>query len=84
MIPAEIKSGQRARLCVTEDGHGYFYGTVADFDGQDVLMSMDSGSVILVPWWEIVQTTDPPRSLDPVDRLASLLMESLLFPPSTR
>ena len=79
MISSDIHAGCRARLTVTEDGHGYFYGTVSDFDGETVLMEMDSGSVILVPWWELVATDDAPEDLDPVDRLAAILMEQTLF-----
>ncbi len=78
MIPSEITIGHRARLCVTTDGHGYFYGTVEDFAGDDVLMQMDSGSTILVPWYEIIGTDEPRRSLDPAQKLEALLMEWLL------
>ena len=84
MIPSEIISGTRARLCVTKDGHGYFYGTVSDFDGKQALMEMNSGSVILVLWWELVATDDPPKRLDPVDRLASILIEQALFGDQAR
>ena len=80
MVPAEIHIGCRARLCITDDGHGYFYGTVKEFDGERALLEMDSGSVIRVPWWELVGTEEPPRKLDPVQKLEALLMEGLLFP----
>ena len=84
MIPAEISVGRRARLCVTDDGHGYFYGTIAEIDSEHVVMQMDSGAIILVPWWELVATDAPPKALDPVDKLASLLTEQLLFPDRRR
>ena len=79
MIASEIAIGRRARLCVTPDGIGYFYGTINDFDDDHVLMEMDSGSIILVPWWELVATDDAPKDLDPVDRLTAILMEQTLF-----
>ena len=75
MIASEIHPGRRARLCVTPTGAGYCYGTVEDFDGADVLMRMDSGSTLIVPWHEIVGTEEPVQDLDFVDRLAARLIE---------
>ena len=69
MIPAEIKTGGRARLCVHVDGSGYHYGTIADFDGQVALLKMDSGAAILAPWHEIVGTDEAARRMpDPLER----------------
>ena len=79
MIPSEIIVGTRARLTVSENGTGYYYGTIAGFDGHDVLMDMDSGAQINVPWYELVATDEPPRKLDPVERLTALLIEQMRF-----
>ena len=79
MVSSEIAIGGRARLCVSADGTGYYYGTIAGFDGHDVLMAMDSGSEITVPWYELVATDEPPQKLDPVERLTALLIEGLRF-----
>ena len=79
MIPSGIKPGDRARLCVHVDGSSYHYGTIADFDGQAVLLEMDSGAAILAPWWEIVGTDEAARRMpDPLERYLARQWEEFL------